>query len=196
MSGAVLSETGHAWIGCDISADMLSLAQGNAELLSNSSDLQHGMSATRSPAPSCPSRTGYNKLNHRHVGPEGAVSQLGAGKGLVFQVDMAQGLPLKPNSLDGAVSISAVQWLCHLPSPKLALNRLFRDLYRCLKPGCKAVLQVYLAGLLKHGCLAFCMNSCMIAIWFGQTRADVELPVFSNYQQSYAFGFAYSLCQP
>ncbi|KAL3136492.1 hypothetical protein ABBQ38_005745 [Trebouxia sp. C0009 RCD-2024] len=56
------------------------------------------------------------------------------------------GIPLKADSIDGAVSISAVQWLCHLPNPKLALARLFRGLYRSLKLGCKAVMQVYLAG--------------------------------------------------
>lgn len=146
MSGAVLSESGHSWIGCDISADMLSLAQGNAGLLSNST---HGAPAepARSSALPLASRTGFNKLNHRHASP---VSQPSTGKGLVFHSDMAQGLPLKADSIDGAVSISAVQWLCHLPSPKFALGRLFRDLYSCLKPGCKAVLQLYLAGLVKQ----------------------------------------------
>ena len=152
MSGEVLTENGHSWIGCDISAAMLSLAEGNAEMLCNSSD---GIPAdpARPPALSLSSRTGFNKLNHRHASPQGTVSQRSAGKGLVFQCDMAQGLPLKADSFDGAVSISTVQWLCHLSSPKLALSWLFRDLYRCLKPGCKAVLQVYLAGLVKqHHC--------------------------------------------
>ena len=27
--------------------------------------------------------------------------------------DLGQGLPVRPNSFDGAVSISAVQWLCN-----------------------------------------------------------------------------------
>lgn len=149
MSGAVLSETGHSWIGCDISADMLSLAQGIAGVPGNSSD---GIppEPARPCALSLSSRTGFNKLNHRHASPQGAGSQPSAGKGLVFHSDMAQGLPLKADSIDGAVSISAVQWLCHLPRPQLALGRLFRDLYRCLKPGCKAVLQVYLAGLVNQ----------------------------------------------
>ena len=149
MSGAVLSESGHSWIGCDISADMLSLAQGNAEVLGNSSDGIPPEPARPCALPLC-SRTGFNKLNHRLANPQETLSQPSAGKGLVFHSDMAQGLPLKADSIDGAVSISAVQWLCHLPSPKLALGRLFKDLYRCLKPGCKAVLQVYLAGLAQQ----------------------------------------------
>ena len=148
MSGAVLSESGHTWVGCDLSSDMLSLAQGNAAqgVSTNSPSEGNGTSAV----PSLSSRTGYNKLNHRQFSPEAAVHRLSAGKGLVFQCDMAQGIPLRANSIDGAVSISAVQWLCHLPNPTLALSRLFRDLYRCLKLGCKAVLQVYLAGQLKR----------------------------------------------
>lgn len=146
MSGAVLSESGHSWVGCDISADMLSLAQGNADVLSNPS----AGNFAKPSAPSLASRTGYNKLNHRNAAPHIAMSHPSAGKGLVFHSDMAQGLPLRAGSIDGAVSISAVQWLCHLPSPKLALARLFTDLYRCLKPGCKAVLQVYLTGMVKH----------------------------------------------
>lgn len=146
MSGAVLTESGYSWVGCDISADMLSLAQGDAEVLSNPS----AGNFSKPSAPLLASRTGYNKLNHNHVGPQEARSQPSAGKGLVFHSDMAQGLPLKAGSIDGAVSISAVQWLCHLPNPKLALGRLFRALYRCLKPECRAVLQVYLTGLVKQ----------------------------------------------
>lgn len=160
MSGAVLTESGHSWIGCDTSADMLSLAQGNTEMLSNSS----AGNLAKPSAPSLASRTGYNKLNHRHAGLQEAMSQPSAGKGLVFHSDMAQGLPLKAGSIDGAVSISAVQWLCHLPNPMLALARLFSDLYRCLKPGCKAVLQVYLAGMVEqYGSLTqSCENSVVV----------------------------------
>lgn len=154
MSGAVLSESGHTWVGCDLSSDMLSLAQGSAaEFVSTHNSLSQGNGMSSVPLLS--SRTGYNKLNHRQFGPEAAVHQPGAGKGLVFQCDMAQGIPLKADSIDGAVSISAVQWLCHLPNPKLALARLFRGLYRSLKLGCKAVMQVYLAGQLKHCSIAW-----------------------------------------
>ncbi|KAL3147222.1 hypothetical protein ABBQ32_002718 [Trebouxia sp. C0010 RCD-2024] len=145
MSGAALSESGHLWVGCDLSSDMLRLAQGSgAEVVSTHNSLSQGNGMPFVPLLS--SRTGYNKLNHKRPSPEVAAPQPGAGKGLVFQCDMAQGIPLKADSIDGAVSISAVQWLCHLPNPKIALSRLFRGLYRCLKLGCKAVMQVYLAG--------------------------------------------------
>ena len=152
MSGAVLSEAGHAWVGCDISADMLSLAEGTAAPYSTSDQLSISPSSKPianavSATPRLSSRTGYNTLNHTHVNPEGISRKTSASKGLVCKSDMAQGIPLRPDSLDGAISISAVQWLCHLPNPQVALGRLFRDLCRCLRAGCRAVLQTYLAGV-------------------------------------------------
>ena len=159
MSGRTLTETGHCWVGCDISSHMLSLAQGEADPCSPSQAapiLPHSTQlASLGPAPPLlSSRTGHNTINHNRAGPQGTSTKSAHGRGLLFQSDLTQGLPIRPSSLDGAVSISAVQWLCHLPDPQIALDRLFRDLYRCLKAGCKAVLQVYLAGEVKPGCNA------------------------------------------
>lgn len=144
LSGAVLSEMGHTWVGCDLSPDMLCLAQGSVAEppTQHPSNQEDNLSSVKSLS----SRSGYNKLNHRHFNPNLAMHQSSTSKGLVFRSDMAQGIPLRAASIDGVVSISAVQWLCYLPNPRPALARLFRDLHRCLKPGCKAVLQVYLAG--------------------------------------------------
>ena len=64
--------------------------------------------------------------------------------------DLGQGLPLRPNSFDGAVSISAVQWLCNADKsgaePRLRLKAFFSTLYRCLTRGGRAVLQLYPSG--------------------------------------------------
>ncbi|GMH00923.1 hypothetical protein Nepgr_002762 [Nepenthes gracilis] len=61
--------------------------------------------------------------------------------------DMGQGLGLRPGVIDGAISISAVQWLCNADKsshePRLRLKAFFGSLYRCLARGAKAVLQVY-----------------------------------------------------
>ncbi|XP_009631447.1 18S rRNA (guanine-N(7))-methyltransferase RID2 [Nicotiana tabacum] len=61
--------------------------------------------------------------------------------------DMGQGLGLRPGVLDGAISISAVQWLCNADKsshePRLRLKAFFGSLYRCLGRGARAVLQVY-----------------------------------------------------
>jgi hypothetical protein len=55
---------------------------------------------------------------------------------------------------DGAISISAVQWLCNADrtshDPRRRLKRFFETLYSCLARGARAVLQVGL-GLLLGG---------------------------------------------
>lgn len=60
--------------------------------------------------------------------------------------DMGHGLPLRPGSFDGAISISAVQWLCNADKscndPRKRLRRFFESLYAALRRGARAVLQV------------------------------------------------------
>ena len=60
---------------------------------------------------------------------------------------MGQGLPFKPGTFDGVISISALQWLCYADSseqdPRLRLNRFFSSLYSILKKDARAVLQFY-----------------------------------------------------
>ncbi|CAK9326028.1 unnamed protein product [Citrullus colocynthis] len=61
--------------------------------------------------------------------------------------DMGQGLGIRPGVIDGAISISAVQWLCNADksshNPRLRLKAFFESLYKCLARGARAVLQVY-----------------------------------------------------
>ncbi|XP_007014334.2 PREDICTED: probable 18S rRNA (guanine-N(7))-methyltransferase [Theobroma cacao] len=68
--------------------------------------------------------------------------------------DMGQGLGLRPGVIDGAISISAVQWLCNADKsshePRLRLKAFFGSLYRCLARGARAVLQVYPENLAQH----------------------------------------------
>jgi len=71
-------------------------------------------------------------------------------EGDVLLSDLGDGLPLRPHSFDGAVSISAVQWLCNADKtgadPRQRLRRFFSTLYRCLARGARAVLQLYPSG--------------------------------------------------
>ncbi|KAK9831859.1 hypothetical protein WJX81_002749 [Elliptochloris bilobata] len=64
--------------------------------------------------------------------------------------DLGQGLPLRAGTFDGAISISAVQWLCNADTrgadPRRRLQRFFQTLYACLTRGARAVLQVYPEG--------------------------------------------------
>lgn len=64
--------------------------------------------------------------------------------GRIVLSDMAQGVALRPGCLDGAISISALQWLCVHQTPQKALDALFSSLWRSLRNGCGAIFQVYL----------------------------------------------------
>ncbi|KAE9609868.1 hypothetical protein Lal_00006693 [Lupinus albus] len=68
-------------------------------------------------------------------------------EGDLLLADMGQGLGLRPGVIDGAISISAVQWLCNADksshNPRLRLKAFFTSLYKCLSNGARAVFQVY-----------------------------------------------------
>merc|ERR1712165_591909 len=61
--------------------------------------------------------------------------------------DMGHALPFRSGTFDGAISISALQWLCNqdktVNKPAARLRSFFESLYSCLKHGAKAVLQFY-----------------------------------------------------
>ncbi|EWM26564.1 putative methyltransferase wbscr22 [Nannochloropsis gaditana] len=60
---------------------------------------------------------------------------------------MGQGLPFRAACFDGAVSISALQWLCYEDSKAQSANarlmRFFASLYTVLRRGARAALQFY-----------------------------------------------------
>jgi len=68
-------------------------------------------------------------------------------EGDVILNDMGQGLPFRPGTFDGCVSISAIQWLCNAETstsnPYRRLLTFFTSLYRSLVQGGRAVLQWY-----------------------------------------------------
>uniref|UniRef100_A0A6G1SEG1 18S rRNA (guanine-N(7))-methyltransferase n=1 Tax=Aceria tosichella TaxID=561515 RepID=A0A6G1SEG1_9ACAR len=65
----------------------------------------------------------------------------------IVKSDLGDGLPFKPGSFDGAISISALQWLCNADksnhSPAKRLLNLFSTLYTCLTREGRAVFQFY-----------------------------------------------------
>ncbi|KAG5248457.1 18S rRNA (guanine-N(7))-methyltransferase [Salix suchowensis] len=74
--------------------------------------------------------------------------------------DMGQGLALRPGIIDGAISISAVQWLCNADKsshePRLRLKAFFGSLYRCLARGARAVFQVYPENIAQRELILRC----------------------------------------
>merc|ERR1712115_327725 len=61
--------------------------------------------------------------------------------------DLGDGLPFRAGAFDGAISISALQWLCNADKtyhkPHKRLYKFFCTLYACLSRGSRAVLQFY-----------------------------------------------------
>ncbi|XP_018412637.1 PREDICTED: probable 18S rRNA (guanine-N(7))-methyltransferase [Nanorana parkeri] len=61
--------------------------------------------------------------------------------------DMGQGIPFRPGTFDGCISISALQWLCNADkkthNPPRRLFCFFTTLYSALARGSRAVLQLY-----------------------------------------------------
>jgi 18S rRNA (guanine1575-N7)-methyltransferase len=99
LSGSILEEAGHDWIGMDISRPMLEIAQDDDESCS------------------------------------------------LMLSDMGQGVPFRPGTLDGCISISALQWLCHsnrsCENPYKRLSRLFVTLFASLCRGGRAIFHFY-----------------------------------------------------
>ncbi|XP_058062941.1 probable 18S rRNA (guanine-N(7))-methyltransferase [Anopheles bellator] len=99
LSGSVLEDQGHQWIGIDISKPMLDVAL------------------------------------EREV------------EGDLLLGDMGQGMPFKAGTFDGAVSISALQWLCNADKkthvPPKRLYQFFSTLFASLTRNARAVFQFY-----------------------------------------------------
>ena len=61
--------------------------------------------------------------------------------------DMGQGFGFRAGMFDGAVSVSALQWLCYSDKADHRASRrltaFFASLYRCMRRGARAALQVY-----------------------------------------------------
>jgi len=99
ISGNVLGQYGHMWVGCDISKAMLEVA------------------------------------SEREV------------EGDLIHADMGHGFGYRAGTFDGAISISALQWLCSAEqicqNPYKRINIFFSSLYACLIKGARCAFQFY-----------------------------------------------------
>ncbi|ESL07208.1 hypothetical protein TRSC58_05108 [Trypanosoma rangeli SC58] len=157
ISGDVLRSMGHTWIGVDISKDMLLLAKESEQREEEEvhSDRQNGTTDFDGQIDSNDLRNvkwgliteSDDNNNESSNEDEDDDTLTGPSMVEVIRGDMGHGLPFRPGSFDGAVSISAVQWLCqsdcrgHVPQRRL--RALFQSLYNALHRGAKAALQFY-----------------------------------------------------
>lgn len=68
-------------------------------------------------------------------------------EGDVLHADMGHGFGFRPGTFDGAISISALQWLCSAEkscqNPYKRLQKFFSSLYACLIKGARCAFQFY-----------------------------------------------------
>ncbi|XP_028968895.1 probable 18S rRNA (guanine-N(7))-methyltransferase [Galendromus occidentalis] len=68
-------------------------------------------------------------------------------RGDLIMADMGDGVPFRAGTFDGAISISALQWLCNVDKsyhhPVKRLAKFFSGLYAALSRGSRAVFQFY-----------------------------------------------------
>lgn len=167
ISGEVLTEKGHTWVGVDISRDMLRIAKEDDTGTAGDADGQTDSLVDGQEPVSEAYRAA--RVNTQHVkwglitsdddaSAEGSDAEsnskasnngvgVAASRVEVVQNDIGQGVPFRPGSFDGCISVSAIQWLCHSSRkgdvPQRRLMALFQSLYNALRRGAKAAMQFY-----------------------------------------------------
>lgn len=138
LSGRVLEEQGHVWVGCDISHDMLMVAneriQGGEKGNNGGGEKEAMIDEDDSFSEEDDEESNSDEKQLRSVGD-------------LMHHDMGTGLPFRAATFDACISISALQWLCYSNKkgqiPKRRLIRFFSSLYQILRRGARAVLQFY-----------------------------------------------------
>eukprot|EP01101_Sappina_pedata_P004077 TRINITY_DN1671_c0_g1_i1.p2 TRINITY_DN1671_c0_g1~~TRINITY_DN1671_c0_g1_i1.p2 ORF type:complete len:284 (-),score=125.49 TRINITY_DN1671_c0_g1_i1:17-868(-) len=141
LSGDVISEHGHAWVGLDISMSMLNIARDRE------------------------------------------------AEGDLYCGDMGDGFNYRAGCFDGAISVSALQWLCNSYTsrqvPKKRISRFFSSLYASLVKGARAVFQFYPENVQQLDMI----TSCAMAAGFSGGLV-VDFPHSSKAKKTYLCLFA------
>ena len=111
LSAYVLCESGHACLGVDVALNMLQLVRRTAS----------GVGGSSVPVAGCARVAGSSALELVHY-------------------DLGKGIPVRAHSIDGAISVAVLQWICDDPP---ALSAFYRGLNTALAPGARAALQFY-----------------------------------------------------
>lgn len=125
FSTAVAREAGHIVIGTDLSGEMLAQTR-NEDSDSNDDDDE----------------------DDEEMGDAGNTNGNSKSNSSDFmRSDAGEGVPFRMGTFDGAISVSAIQWLCSAASadqhPIRRLRHFFATLYAALRQRSRAVLQFY-----------------------------------------------------
>ena len=155
LSGAALERAGHEWVGCDVSRDMLRIASEREAAAAGGDDDDDdddgvgfdGMDDDEEEEESGSDDDEEEESSEDEDGAGAGPRRTHVGSAELIQHDMGLGLPFRDGTFDGAISVSALQWLCYdndsRQSATKRLGRFFASLYRCLKSGSRAALQFY-----------------------------------------------------
>ena len=147
LSGQVLEEYGHVWLGCDISRDMLMVAQERIQRQSNEVKAKQQRQQRKLNVNHMTDGDDENDGSDHNDDDDDDDEDVQESTGDLLHHDMGTGLPFRPATFDACISISALQWLCYSNSkehnPKQRLLRFFSSLYSVLKRNGRAVLQFY-----------------------------------------------------
>lgn len=98
------------------------------------------------------SGTAIEEAGHQWIGVDISPAMLNVAvdrevEGGLILGDMGHGMPFKAGTFDGAISISALQWLCHANhsahNPRKRLYKFFSSLLACLTRQARCVFQFY-----------------------------------------------------
>jgi 18S rRNA (guanine1575-N7)-methyltransferase len=172
LSGRVLEEHGHVWVGCDVSRDMLAIAKGrqrrpgrsegggdedeadsddeDEEDSDDDDDEEEEEEEEEEMEEENEEGSGGGPARAKPAAKGAAApttARSAGGPGDLLLHDMGCGLPFRPATFDACVSVSALQWLCYSSAadrvPRRRLARFFSSLYSVLRRGGRAVLQFY-----------------------------------------------------
>lgn len=143
FSGRSIEEAGHNWIGTDISRSMLNIAVDRQK--TRSEYYQYKENKKNENNVNMSNNDNDDDDNESSSSDEDEDDYTGFGD--CIESDMGNGLGFRDNIFDGAISVSAVQWLCYANHkhhvPKFRLRKFFTSLYACLKRGTRAIIQLY-----------------------------------------------------
>jgi 18S rRNA (guanine1575-N7)-methyltransferase len=157
LSGRVVEKLGHYWIGCDISLDMLKLANKQAKN-PDVTFMELDDEENEEEEESADSHSEYEAEDY----DEGKDIKFGCA-GLCLN-DMGQGMHFRPGIIDACISISALQWLSYsnrsYENPRKRLITLFTSLFTVLAPGARAVFQFYPGDEKQTEMILQCARKC------------------------------------
>ncbi len=139
-------------------------------------------------------------LNSTAISRTAGVAKEREVEGDLFLHDMGQGMPFRAGTFDGAVSISAVQWLCNEDkswhNAQRRITCFFQSLYSCLARGAKAIIQLYPETPQQMELITSCAMRCgftgvLVRVWWADL---LHAPVLAGFASLFERSTLWTSC--